>query len=413
MAEPTLVIHGTKIFDGERGLSGTYTVLVQGTHIEQVIPSYQVPEALLQSAHRAGRLYKAEDSTLLPGLIDLHVHLVWDGSTDPVSTLLLQKPEETLLWAAGVAGEYVRRGITTVRDLGSSKDAAIHVAAAIERGWIVGPRIIASGRTLIMTGGHDPFWGIMVDGPYEALKAVRTQIFAGAGVIKVSASGGVYGRARGEWVENSELRPDELKAIVEEAHRFGLKVAAHTISEQSIANCLEAGVDTIEHGHFLTPEQAEVMSAKGSALVPTLYVYRRIAEGEGIPAYARAKARNIVERHRRAVLLAREKELLVGVGSDAGSPLTPHPSLIEEIACLVDAGFTPEEALRAATGSAAKILGLEGEIGSIKPGLRADLVLVRGEPLHNLSHLGAVALVVQNGQVRHKEDPRANLRPEG
>lgn len=408
MAELPLVIHGARVFDGERELPGIYTIMVQGTRIEQVFPSSQAPEALLQSVRQTGRLYEAEDSTLLPGLIDLHIHLVWDGSTDPVSTLLLQKPEETLLWAAGVAEKYVRRGITTVRDLGSSGDAAIHVAVAIERGWITGPRIIASGRTLIMTGGHDPFWGIMVDGPYEALKAVRTQIFAGAGVIKVSASGGVYGRARGEQVENSELRLDELKAIVEEAHRLGLKVAAHAISESSIANCLEAGVDTIEHGHFLTQEQAEVMVAKGSALVPTLYVYRRIAEAEGIPAYARAKARNIVEQHRRAVLMAREKGLLVGAGSDAGSPLTPHPSLIEEIACLVDAGFTPEEALRAATGSAAKILGLEGEIGSIKPGLRADLMLVRGRPLHDLSHLGAVILVVQNGQIRYREDQRAD-----
>lgn len=137
MAELPLVIHGARVFDGERELPGIYTIMVQETRIEQVFPSSQAPEALLQSVRQTGRLYEAEDSTLLPGLIDLHIHLVWDGSTDPVSTLLLQKPEETLLWAAGVAEKYVCRGITTVRDLGSSGDAAIHVAVAIERGWII------------------------------------------------------------------------------------------------------------------------------------------------------------------------------------------------------------------------------------------------------------------------------------
>ena len=189
-----------------------------------------------------------------PGLIDLHTHLIWSAGDDPVKTVEDEGPQLSLLRAAHNARLTLNQGITCVRDLGSNDDATIALAKSIERGYVPGPRVISAGCTIIMTGGHDPFWGIAADGPFELVKAVRNQIRKGARVIKISATGGVYGRQEGEEVGTSELTCEEIRAICQEAHRFGLKVAAHAISEEGIRNCIEAGVDTIEHGHFLTQE---------------------------------------------------------------------------------------------------------------------------------------------------------------
>ena len=346
-----------------------------------------------------GRVIALDGATVLPGLTDLHVHVVWDGSANPVATNERDGTQMTVVKAVEHAQRTLRAGITTVRDVGSIEDIAITVARAAEDGVFLGPRIVASGQTLIMTGGHDPFWGIMVDGGDEALKAVRGQVYAGAGVIKISATGGVYGRTSGEDVGQAELTREEIEVICREAHRFGLKVAAHAIGEEGIANAVHGGIDTIEHGHFLTPELAAEMARRGTVLIPTLYVYRQIASMPGIPAYAQEKAKRIVERHQLAVRHAREAGVVIGAGTDAGSPLTPHPCLIRELACLVDAGLTRAEALAAATGTAARVLGLEESIGTITPGMAADLVAVGGDPTGDLDRLRDVRLVVRDGRL--------------
>lgn len=401
------VIQDATVFDGERLRDGPSTVVLRGGRVEVVLPAADVGPAVRDEAAALGTLVDGRGRTLLPGLIDLHVHLVWSSGADPVATLALESPEQTLLRAVGHGLRQLEAGVTTVRDLGSVHDLAIPLAAAVRAGWVPGPRVVASGRTIVMTGGHDPFWGLMVDGPDEALKAVRTQLYAGAGVIKVSATGGVYGREAGEAVDDVELLPEELRVIAEVAHRRGVKVAAHAIGAQGIANCLDAGIDTIEHGHFLTPELADRMAARGAALVPTLYVYRQVAGAAGIPEYASAKARAIVDRHREAVALARAAGVLIGAGSDAGSPRTDHPSLVAELACLVDAGLPPVEALAAATSRAARILGLDGEIGRVRPGFRADLVLVEGCPAGDVSALRDVAHVWRDGVLRHSRSSMA------
>lgn len=393
-----LIIHDVTIFDGETLLDGPQSVVVRDGRIERVMPAAELPTSEVERARRERHFIQGSGAALIPGLIDLHVHLVWDGSDDPVRSLALESHDATLLKAVGFAQTSLRAGITTVRDLGSVDDLAIRVGEGVEAGWIQGPWVIASGRSLIMTGGHDPFWGLAVDGPDEALKGVRTQIAAGARVIKVSATGGVYGRPHGESVDDVELLPEELRAIVDQAHRRGVKVAAHAIGEQGIRNCVEAGIDTIEHGHFLTPELAREMAARGVALIPTLFVYQQIAESSAIPAYAREKARAIVERHQQALTWAREAGVRIGAGSDAGSPMTPHPALLDELDSLVNAGLSPTDALRAATSDAARILGLEHEIGFVREGHVADLALVAGEPWQATSHLRQPRAVIARGQ---------------
>ena len=400
---PDLVLNDVALFDGTGAAPRPgMRVEVAGGRIARVGP------ALPPGAAAAGaRLIPLGGATLLPGLIDLHVHLVWDGGPDPATTNEADGVHLTAIKAAEHARRTLEAGITTVRDVGSVQDIAIAVARAVEQGVFPGPRIVASGQTLIMTGGHDPFWGLPVDGPAEARKGVRRQVAAGARVIKLSATGGVYGRAVGEAVGQAELNREEIAAICREAHKFGLKVAAHAIGEAGIANAVHGGVDTIEHGHFLTPELAREMARRGTALVPTLFVYRQIASRPGIPAYARAKAAAIVERHRRAVEIAREAGVVIGAGTDAGSPETAHPSLVDELACLVETGLTPAEALGAATGVAAGVLGRGDRLGTVAPGMVADLVAVAGDPTADVGCLRQVRLVVRDGVVVRADVPDA------
>src|SRR5699024_7063256 len=269
----------------------------------------------------------AKEKVLIPGLIDLHVHLMWDGSLNPVQTLQDEGYEQMLIRATSYCETYLKNGITTVRDVGSVDDISLHVSKAVNRGLIQGPEIISSGKTLTITGGHDPFWAKFVDGKDEALKGVREQIFNGAQVVKVSATGGVYGRTEGEEVGNAELNIDELKVIANVAHKFGLKVASHAIGREGILNSINAGIDTIEHGHYLDDNLIKMMEKKGIAWNPTLFVYNQIANQYNIPNYAKEKAIKIVDRHVKAFKSFFYRDILVGAGSDAGSPLTPHPSL--------------------------------------------------------------------------------------
>ena len=336
---------------------------------------------------------------LLPGLVDLHVHLVWNGCPDPVEQLRKESKEQTLLRMVRHARETLEAGVTTVRDLGSVDDLAIDLSHAVELGDVVGPRIVPSGRTVIMTGGHDPFWGVMIDGPQEALKAARRQIYRGAGVVKLSATGGVYGRTEGESATHTELNPDEINAITGEAHKLGVPVAAHAIGRDGIRNCVRAGVDTIEHGQQLTPDLASKLAGYDGALIPTLFVYKQIAERPEIPEYARVKAKAILGEHREAIQAARSAGVRIGAGSDAGSPMTPHGSLIDELVSLADAGLTPLEALQSATHEAARILGMEEEVGSIEPGLKADLITVPRDPLQDLGYLRDVRAVWARGRL--------------
>ncbi len=387
------VIRHINVVDIETGeIKERVNVFIEGSTIANIALEENIPDL------DRWEVIDLEGCFLTPGLIDVHAHLIWSGGEDPVRTVDEEGIQVSLLRAAFNARETLEAGITTIRDLGSNENVAIAVARAIDKGYIVGPRVFASGCTIIMTGGHDPFWGVQVDGEREAMKAVRKQISAGAKLIKVSATGGVYGRSEGEEVGTAELTEKELKAICEEAHRFGLKVAAHAISEEGIWNCIKAGIDTIEHGHFLTDSAMEEMVQKGIYWVPTLFVYRQIANGENIPPYAREKAQEIVGVHRDAFNKALTKGVPLAAGSDAGAPNTPHTSLLNELESMVDYGGTPLAALKAATHSAAQALGMERHLGSVEVGKKADLLVVSGNPLDNITNLRDVVLVMKDGE---------------
>lgn len=337
-----------------------------------------------------------DGATVVPGLIDAHVHLVWSGSTDPVGLVDSEGEQLTLLRAATHARQQLHAGITTVRDLGSNWDIAIHVARAIDRGAIEGPTVIASGRTVIMTGGHDPFWGLPSDGPDGVVKGVRTQVANGAGVIKTAATGGVYGQAEGEEVGASELTFEELAALTGEAHRRGRKVAVHALGTEGIRNAVRAGVDTVEHGVFLTEDIIEMMARQGTVLCPTAAVYRRMADGQA-PDYAVKKANEVVTAHRRSIAMALEAGVQVVAGTDAGAPGMPHPSLVDEIETLTEYGLSNLDALRAATSRAATAID-RPQHGHIRVGARADLAILDGDPLADPTVLRSVWGVVRGQQ---------------
>jgi imidazolonepropionase-like amidohydrolase len=348
-------------------------ILIEDGRIAWVGPFDDLPAG--SPVHSLGEV------TLLPGLIDLHAHLVWSGGPDPAALVEQEGFGLTLLRAYANARANLLGGVTTVVDLGSNWDIAILVARAIRLGALPGPRLIPAGRSVAMTGGHDPFWANFADGPDAVLRAVRQQRDAGAGIIKLAATGGVYGRAEGEDVGHAELSAEELAVAIREAHRFGLKVAAHAVGHEGIGNCLIAGVDLIQHGILADEDQLRAMAAADATLVPTLIPYRQIAANPrgAIPEYAVAKARPLVERHRRVVARALELDVRIGAGSDAGSPDLPHPALHQELSCLVAAGLSPGRAVRAATADAAAALGLEREIGALAPGLAADVVALAGD----------------------------------
>ena len=339
-----------------------------------------------------------EGRTCLPGLIDLHTHLCWDGSRDPVEVNAREGHDLTLLRMVAHARRTLERGVTTVRDVGCVDDLSLVLDCAIRAGAVPGPRLIASGRTIVMTGGHDPFWGLPCDGPWACVAGVRTQAYRGARVIKVAATGGVYGRAEGEEVGTSELGLEELTAVCREAHRLALRVASHAVGRAGIDDSVEAGCDTIEHGIFASEAALRRMAADGRFLTPTLFIYRQIAEGAA-PDYAVRKAIACARQHPDTVAQARALGVPITAGSDSGSPGAPHPALFAELRDLVArGGLTPLEAITAATTTNARALGLEAAIGTLAPGRQADLLVVDGDPANDITALERVWAVMQAGE---------------
>ena len=338
------------------------------------------------------------DATLMPGLIDAHVHLVWSASAEPHEVVERESRALTTLRCAANAALHLGAGVTSVRDVGATDGLSIDIARAVELGVISGPRVVAAGRAIAMTGGHGWFIGREADGVEAVRHAVRSELKAGAGCIKLMASGGVYGHA--EEPGSPQLTVEELRAGVAEAHKAGRKVAAHAYSVEAINNALSAGVDSIEHGSFIDRPTAELMRERGTYLVPTLSVYQAMSDRGpelGSPDYIQRKTAEVLEASREAFRLVLEIGVPLAAGTDCGAPGHPHGTLPEELRLMVEAGATPLEALRFGTSAAADLVGLGEEVGVLEPGMKADLLAVGGHPLLDIGALRDVRLVLRDG----------------
>jgi len=345
----------------------------------------------------------AKNYCVIPGLIDVHVHIHSPGgaTADYALVQLIKSQGVLALESYSHALKDLAMGFTALRSLGSPAYVDVAVRDVIRSGSLVGPRLQAAGQGITITGGHmDKAWWVwdlpvpgrtgVADGPWEARQAARAQIKWGANVIKINVCVGEYGSRQKPWKQ--EMTYEEIAAVCKEAHRAGLRVAGHTAGGPGITDAIKAGVDSIEHGHWLTDEQIELMVEQGTIYVPTLLVNTRSVElgpdQRGLSRKAWDWLKRVYEEKWDTLERAKRAGVKIAVGTDAGF-VVEHGENAGELAELVKGGFSPEEALVAATKTGAECLGLEEEIGTLEPGKKADFVIVDGNPLQDIKILSA------------------------
>jgi imidazolonepropionase-like amidohydrolase len=386
------------------------TVVVDGNQIAAVDPP-QVPSP--------AREVDLGDLTLMPGLMDMELNMMIGGPGGPTGLpdpMHGVKDDPVYRTLRGVVNcrTTLMAGFTTVRNLGLMVYTAgflldVDLARAVDQGWFPGPRIIPAGHAITPTGGHlDPtmFQGLapgimpqsveqgIANGVPEVRKAVRYQIKYGVGVIKISASGGVMSFSSAAGAQ--QYSDEELAAIVDEAHRAGLRVAAHAHGDAGIQACLRAGVDCIEHGSLAEDDTLQAMAERGTFLVGTCALADHMAVDRIHPILQR-KAAEIFPRARRMLGKAVHYGVKIACGSDA--PAIPHGSQADELIAMVDRGMTPLQSLRAATLTSAELIQREHDLGQIAPGYLADIIAVPGDPTEDVSVTKDVRFVMKDGQV--------------
>ena len=382
-------------------------VIVRGDRIAAVGPA-------ASTATPAGAtVIDLGDATLLPGFIDTHTHITGQRSSewhrDVVEGLRRGVPETTLR-AAHFARRTLQAGFTTIRNVGSSDFVDVGLRIAIDKGLVPGPRIVAGGHSLGARGGHCDATGYpegrfgtepglakgIASGASGFRDAVRYQIKYGADVIKICATGGVLSLA--DAVDTPQLTRDELKALIAEAHRLDRKVAAHAHGDKGARLAVEAGIDSIEHGTFLGRQTFAMMKRKGTFLVPTLMAYEGVdPERSKFPPEIAAKARAAIKGRAVSMKLAIAMGVEIALGTDAG--VVPHGDNATEFRLMVKYGMSPAAALRAGTENAARLLGRQDSVGTLRPGLFADIVAVPGDPLVDIAKTERVVFVMKGGVV--------------
>lgn len=392
---------GARLIDGTGAAPVENATLILNERVQDITadrPSADDPDP--ETLDLGGR-------TVIPGLINVHVHLTLDdGAPDPFKALRDEPPAVTAIRAASRARRMLEAGITTARDLGGVDYIELAVRDLIRNGEIPGPRLLCAGKQITMTGGQGWPIGRESDGPDEVRKAVREQLKAGADLIKLMATGGVL--TQGVEPGTAQLAEDELRAGVLEAQKAGRRTAAHAQGTEGVKAAVRAGINTIEHGVFLDDEAVAMMKERDVVFVPTLAPAYRITQAgsaRGIPQYVMDKMAKVNAANTRSFQLAWRAGVTIAAGNDGGTPFNPHEDLTTELRLMVEAGVPPVDAIRAATWGSARAMGLEGETGTIERGKFADLVVLDGDPLTDITASGRVWCVLQRGRVVHRAQP--------
>jgi len=372
-----ILFSGGLIFDGNGSLLENHAVLVDGEKISKIAPCGE-----FQGFN--GKQIDTSGGTLMPGLIDCHVHLVYCGEADPKSHLLNLNPGQIVMNAFENAQNTLNSGVTSIRDLGGRDFLEFAVRDACNSRRQLGPTIKAAGRMICMTGGHGNIFGRIADGPSEVLKAVREQIHAGSDVIKLMATGGMM--TPGVNPEDAHYTEEELRIGVDEGHRFQRTCASHAQGSDGILNAVRAGMDSIEHGVFMTQECKDAMLEQGTFLVPTLSAVNNIYlnRDNGIPEFIVEKTIRAREHHHESIKMFYRAGGKIAMGTDAGTPFNVHGDNSQELQFMTDLGISNSDALRFSTANAADLMGLEDR-GQIQEGFFADLLIVSGNPVEDIS----------------------------
>lgn len=401
------IVHAGRLIDGRSEQPRTeMTIVVEGGKIARVTEGYLKPAA-------GDTLIDLREHTVLPGLMDMHTHLQSQHSKDSYTERFFMDQADYALRSTLHARRTLMAGFTTVRDLGDNGVNSIALRKAIDQGWAPGPRIFTAGKSLATTGGHadptnalrgdyrrdpGPLEGV-INGADDARKAVRQRYKDGADLIKLTATGGVLSLAASG--HNPQFTDEELRAVVAIAKDYNMTVAVHAHGTEGIRRAVLAGVDSIEHGTFMTDDVIELMKQKGTYWVPTNMAGEWVAKQAEVPGYfpeiVRPKAAAIGPAIRETFKKAYAAGVKIAFGTDSG--VSPHGENAHEFELMVAGGMPPMKAIQSATLEAARLLRIDDRLGTLEPQKTADIVAVKGNPLDNISTLREIAFVMKEGVV--------------
>ena len=389
------------MLDGTAAIQNS-VVIIHGDRIAAVGP------AATTRVPPGAEIIPADGKWVIPGLMNMHVHLGLALPGRQGAELANETDAELALRMAGNARESLFSGTTTVRLTGSPRHADFALKKAIDRGEVDGPRIFTAGELVAVTGGHGSGRsGEGNDGPAEFRKATRREIFAGADWIKIAISGGIADTHGA--IAASTMTREEMGAVIDTAHRHGVKVTAHSGSPIATNEAIDLGLDCVEHGYFLTPEVLYKMKEKGVWLVPTIVVSQPTAlpffEKIGSPEWYLARVASVGKQHWATLQMAIKEGVKIALGTDQ-FPFEPNDgttATIREAQYYVQAGMTPLQALRAGTIEAATMMGVADQVGRIDKGMLADLLIVDDDPTKDITALRTIRLVMKGGKVYRNE----------
>ena len=385
------------------------TVITEGNKIVDVVKGFA-------AAGKTDKVIDLKNKTVMPGLMDMHVHLEGETKKGATADRFTMNPTDIAFESVRYANSTLMAGFTTVRDLGGS-GVNISLRNAINKGLITGPRIYTAGKTIATTGGHGdptnayrkdlmgdpgPLEGV-INGPDEARKAVRQRYKDGSNLIKITATAGVLSQAKD--ASGAQFTEEEIKAIVETAKDYGFKVAAHAHGAEGMKRAIRAGVTSIEHGTYMDDEAIELFKKYGTWFVPTIIAGKSSSDSAKIPGYyselVTPKALEVGPKIQATFAKAYKAGVKIAFGTDAG--VYAHGKNWKEFIYMTEAGMPILEAIKSATVSASELLGVTDQLGSIEKGKLADIIAVDGDPVKDVQSMGRVKFVMKNGAVYKNE----------